>query len=128
MQIMKWSSIDFFFMICMVHKSHPKRKKKLLMKAMLLKKIRPVSESSQPLEPAEVPIAEPGPGEIRIQAKEIKSVANITGQDVEAFLCLAADADITPTVETYPLTAANQALIELKSGKIRGAKVLLMEE
>ncbi len=60
--------------------------------------------------------------------KEIKSVANITGQDVESFLSLAADANIIPTVETYPLTAANQALIELKSGKIRGAKVLLMEE
>jgi hypothetical protein len=31
---------------------------------------------------------------------------------------------ITPTVETYPLEDANRALLELKHGRIRGAKVL----
>lgn len=56
--------------------------------------------------------------------KEIKSVANVTRQDVREFLKLAAQAGIRPEVEEYPLEAANQALLELKQGRIRGAKVL----
>jgi len=56
--------------------------------------------------------------------KEIKSVANITRADVEAFLSLAAAAKIAPEVEEYPLEEANRALRELKAGSIRGGKVL----
>jgi propanol-preferring alcohol dehydrogenase len=56
--------------------------------------------------------------------KEIKSVANITRKDVSEFLDLAAKIPIKPTVETYPFKKANEALIELKKGNIRGAKVL----
>jgi propanol-preferring alcohol dehydrogenase len=56
--------------------------------------------------------------------KEIKSVANVTRQDVREFLQLAAAADIKPELQEYPLEAANQALLELKRGQIRGAKVL----
>lgn len=56
--------------------------------------------------------------------KEIKSVANVTRQDVREFLQLAAEAQIKPEVQEYPLEDANQALIEMKQGKIRGAKVL----
>jgi propanol-preferring alcohol dehydrogenase len=56
--------------------------------------------------------------------KEIKSVANITRQDVRAFLELAADMRLKPEIQLYPLERANQALAELKAGKIRGAKVL----
>jgi propanol-preferring alcohol dehydrogenase len=58
------------------------------------------------------------------QEKEIKSVANITRQDVDAFLALAADMGIQPEVQTYPLEAANQALMELKHRHIMGAKVI----
>jgi propanol-preferring alcohol dehydrogenase len=58
--------------------------------------------------------------------KEIKSVANITRQDVEEFLWLAAQVPILPEVQTYPLEEANTALLELRERKIRGAKVLLM--
>lgn len=57
--------------------------------------------------------------------KEIKSVANVTRQDVQAFLALAADAQILPEIQTYALEEANQALLELKQRKIRGAKVLV---
>lgn len=58
--------------------------------------------------------------------KEIKSVANVTHQDIEAFLPIAAEIPIRPSVQTYPLIKANQALMELKRGRIRGAKVLLV--
>ena len=56
--------------------------------------------------------------------KEIKSVANVTRRDIEEFLTLAALIPIIPEVEEYPLDEANRALVELKEGKIRGAKVL----
>lgn len=56
--------------------------------------------------------------------KEIKTVANVTRQDVREFLALAAEAHIRPEYQEYALEDANQALGELKQGKIRGAKVL----
>ncbi len=56
--------------------------------------------------------------------KEIKSVANVTRQDVREFLQLAADANIKPEFQEYDLEDANTALLEMKQGKIRGAKVL----
>jgi propanol-preferring alcohol dehydrogenase len=58
--------------------------------------------------------------------REIKSVANITSQDIRDFLPLAADIPIRPEVTTYPLEDANRALVELKRGGVRGAKVLLV--
>lgn len=58
------------------------------------------------------------------QEKEIKSVANVTRKDIEEFLTLAAQIPIMPDVEEYPLADANRALMELKEGKIKGAKVL----
>jgi len=56
--------------------------------------------------------------------KEIKSVANVTRQDVREFLQLAAEANIKPEFQEYDLKDANVALLEMKQGKIRGAKVL----
>lgn len=56
--------------------------------------------------------------------KEIKSVANVTRKDVREFLDLAAEMKLDPTVQTFPLEEANQALLELKSGRVKGAKVL----
>jgi propanol-preferring alcohol dehydrogenase len=56
--------------------------------------------------------------------KEIKSVANVTRQDVREFLELAAEVDIKPDYQEYDLEDANQALFEMNQGKIRGAKVL----
>lgn len=60
------------------------------------------------------------------QEKEIKSVANVTRRDVAECLALAAAAGIRPEVQEYPLVEANRALIELKQGSGRGAKVLRM--
>lgn len=56
--------------------------------------------------------------------KEIKSVANVTCKDVREFLVLAAEANIKPEFQEYELKDANQALLEMKQGKIHGAKVL----
>jgi propanol-preferring alcohol dehydrogenase len=58
--------------------------------------------------------------------KEIKSAANVTRRDVSEFLELAARIPIKPEVQEYPLEDANQALLELKQHRIRGAKVLLI--
>jgi propanol-preferring alcohol dehydrogenase len=58
--------------------------------------------------------------------KEIKSVANVTRNDVGEFLDVAAGAGIFPDVETFSLEQANVALMELKNRKIRGAKVLVL--
>ncbi len=56
--------------------------------------------------------------------KEIKSVANITRTDIEEFLPLAAEIPIIPETQVYDFTDVNKALIELKSGKKTGSKVL----
>ena len=58
--------------------------------------------------------------------KEIKSVANVARSDVTRFLELAAEIPILPETETFDLADANHALLELKQGRIRGAKVLQM--
>lgn len=60
--------------------------------------------------------------------KEIKTVANVTHEDIEAFLPLAARIPLRVEVQTYSLENANQALRELKAGHVRGAKVLVIAE
>jgi propanol-preferring alcohol dehydrogenase len=51
-------------------------------------------------------------------------VANVTRRDVREFLQLAAEAGIRPEFQEYPLQDANRALVQLRQGEIRGAKVL----
>jgi propanol-preferring alcohol dehydrogenase len=60
--------------------------------------------------------------------KEIKSVANVTRQDIREFLELAAEIPLHPETEEYELHDANRALAELKEGKVRGGKVLVMKD
>lgn len=60
--------------------------------------------------------------------KEIKSVANVTRKDFEEFLPFAARIPIKPEIQEYPLEEANKALLEIKQGKIRGAKVLRIQD
>jgi alcohol dehydrogenase, propanol-preferring len=59
--------------------------------------------------------------------KEIKSVANVTRRDVQEFLEMAAQIPIKPEIQEFALEEANRALVELKAGGIRGAKVLRMD-
>ena len=60
--------------------------------------------------------------------KELKSVANVTRRDAQEFLPLAAEIPIVPEVREFKLEEANEALILLKEGRIRGAGVLSLAE
>jgi propanol-preferring alcohol dehydrogenase len=60
--------------------------------------------------------------------REIKSVANVTANDIAEFLPLAGEVPLTAQVTTYALEDANRALVELKRGPVKGAKVLVIEE
>ena len=62
------------------------------------------------------------------EEKEIKSVANITREDIQDFLPLAAQIPIIPEVQEFELGEANRALLLLKQGKIQGAGVLRISQ
>jgi propanol-preferring alcohol dehydrogenase len=55
----------------------------------------------------------------------LRSVANLTRRDGEAFLDLAARAGVRTTVHPYPLGRANEALDDLRHGRFEGAAVLI---
>ncbi|NJO74908.1 MAG: zinc-dependent alcohol dehydrogenase family protein [Leptolyngbyaceae cyanobacterium RM1_406_9] len=58
----------------------------------------------------------------------LRSVANLTRRDGEEFLALAPQIPIQTQVEAFPLTSANEALAALRSGKIQGAAVLVVDQ
>ncbi|MEM0232146.1 MAG: zinc-dependent alcohol dehydrogenase family protein [Candidatus Methanomethylicaceae archaeon] len=58
--------------------------------------------------------------------KEIKTVANITRNDIHEFLDIASKIPIKPKVVKFYLEEANEALIMLKHGKYTGSGVLIM--
>ncbi len=58
--------------------------------------------------------------------KEIKSVANITGSDINEFLQTAGTISLKPEVEVYPFNNANMAIMDIYQRKIKGAKVLVI--
>ncbi|WP_339612887.1 alcohol dehydrogenase catalytic domain-containing protein [uncultured Rubinisphaera sp.] len=58
--------------------------------------------------------------------RQIQSVANITHYDISEFLKIASEIPIRPTIKTFPLQEANQALRDLKFSPTRGANVLVM--
>lgn len=62
------------------------------------------------------------------QEKQLQTVANVTSNDIAAFLKLADEAGIRPEIQIYGLAEANVALRELKGGMIRGAKVLAVAD
>lgn len=59
--------------------------------------------------------------------KEIKSVANVTREDVREFLYMASQIPIKPECQLFTLSDANHAILELKEGRIKGAKVLVVD-
>jgi propanol-preferring alcohol dehydrogenase len=59
------------------------------------------------------------------EERSICSVANLTRRDGDEFLALAQRVPIHTTVQTFPLSEANEALARLRAGKIRGAAVLV---
>lgn len=56
----------------------------------------------------------------------VRSVANLTREDGEAFLHLAPAVPLHTEVQPYPLEAANEALDDLRAGRVRGAAVLIV--
>jgi alcohol dehydrogenase, propanol-preferring len=59
------------------------------------------------------------------EERQLVSVANLTRQDGVEFLRVASDIDIVTATTPYPLTAANQALADLRAGRFEGAAVLV---
>jgi len=59
--------------------------------------------------------------------RSLRSIANLTRSDGEAFLEIAPKAGIRPEVEIFPLSEANEALQQLRRGRVRGAAVLVMD-
>jgi alcohol dehydrogenase, propanol-preferring len=58
--------------------------------------------------------------------RRIVSVANLTRQDGEEFIALAARIPVRTSVVPYPLTRANDALRDLRDGTLTGAAVLVV--
>jgi propanol-preferring alcohol dehydrogenase len=65
------------------------------------------------------------PYELLWGERSVSSVANLTRADGEEFLELAGKLSLRPTVETFPLDAANLALERLRKGELQGAAVLV---
>ena len=57
----------------------------------------------------------------------LRSIANLTRRDGEEFLALAPQVPVKTEVNPYPLEQANQALDDLRKGKLIGAAVLRMD-
>jgi propanol-preferring alcohol dehydrogenase len=55
----------------------------------------------------------------------VRSVANLTRRDGEELLALAPAAGVRTEVRVYPLARANEALADLRDGRMRGAAVLV---
>jgi alcohol dehydrogenase, propanol-preferring len=60
------------------------------------------------------------------EERVLRSVANLKRKDGEEFLALAPQVPVRTSVETYPLERANEALDDLRAGRVRGAAVLTM--
>jgi propanol-preferring alcohol dehydrogenase len=59
------------------------------------------------------------------EERSICSVANLTREEGEEFLALAPRVPVKTCVETFPLLQANEALSRLRTGRIKGAAVLV---
>ena len=59
------------------------------------------------------------------EERVLRSVANLTRRDAREFLALAADIPLRTHVHPYALVDANQALDDLRAGRLSGAAVLV---
>jgi propanol-preferring alcohol dehydrogenase len=65
------------------------------------------------------------PYRILWEERQVSSVANLTRADAHEFLGLAPQAGVKTEVVRYPLERANEALSDLREGRLRGAAVLV---
>ncbi len=68
------------------------------------------------------------PYEILWGERALGSVANLTRRDGEEFLRLAPQVPVRTKVEVHPLSAADEALDSIRSGRLKGAAVLRVGE
>jgi len=59
------------------------------------------------------------------EERELISVANLTRQDGEEFFAIVPQAKVVTQTVPYPLVRANEALSDLRSGRLQGAAVLV---
>jgi propanol-preferring alcohol dehydrogenase len=59
------------------------------------------------------------------EERQIVSVANLTRRDGEEFLAIAPKVGVKTETKRYPLEAANEALADLRDGRLQGAAVLV---
>jgi alcohol dehydrogenase, propanol-preferring len=59
------------------------------------------------------------------EERHIVSVANLTRGDAHTFLAIAPQAGIKTEITRYPLEHANEALTDLRAGRLQGAAVLI---
>jgi len=69
----------------------------------------------------------PMPYDILWGERVVRSVANLTRKDGEEFLRLAPAAGVRTSVQPYALRRANEALADLRGGRVRGAAVLVTD-
>jgi propanol-preferring alcohol dehydrogenase len=59
------------------------------------------------------------------EERQVRSVANLTREDAREFLEIAPKAGVQCAVTRYPLERANEALADLREGRLEGAAVLV---
>jgi propanol-preferring alcohol dehydrogenase len=59
------------------------------------------------------------------EERHLVSVANLTRADAREFLALAPQAGVRTQIRRYPLAAANDALADLREGRLQGAAVVV---
>ena len=68
------------------------------------------------------------PYDILWKERSVRSVANLTRRDAEEFLARAPRIPVTTETHAYPLDAANEALADLRAGRLTGAAVLIPDQ
>jgi propanol-preferring alcohol dehydrogenase len=59
------------------------------------------------------------------EERQVLSVANLTREDAREVLAVAPKAGVHAEVTRYPLAHANEALSDLRDGRLQGAAVLI---
>ncbi|HEV2522142.1 MAG TPA: zinc-dependent alcohol dehydrogenase family protein [Candidatus Acidoferrales bacterium] len=67
------------------------------------------------------------PYELLWGERSVCSIANLTRKDAAEFMAIAPKVPVRATTQTFPLEEANEALSHLRSGKLRGAAVLVSD-
>jgi propanol-preferring alcohol dehydrogenase len=62
------------------------------------------------------------------EERQIVSVANLTRADAHEFFDVVSRTNVTTTTTAYPLSKANEALADLRSGRLEGAAVLAVHD